>query len=91
MKVAIWDTNVLREDGKIMHFDILVRKELKDEELIFSYGRTYIKSKPFKTKELTSDECVFCHTENLDDDLKQLIIKEIKQNGYYIIELENCN
>ena len=29
MKISVWDTYVAREDGKTMHFDILVSHNLK--------------------------------------------------------------
>ena len=35
MKIAVWDTYVTRKDGKVMHFDILVNENLKDENQIF--------------------------------------------------------
>ncbi|HAI19502.1 MAG TPA: DUF2024 domain-containing protein, partial [Xanthomarina gelatinilytica] len=43
MKVSVWDTYVQREDGEIMHFDILVPNLVTNEETIFNYGRTYLK------------------------------------------------
>ncbi|WP_445733884.1 DUF2024 family protein [Mariniflexile sp.] len=87
MKVSVWDTYVKREQDKIMHFDILVPSDLKNEETIFQFGATYLKSKPFKTGTLTSNECKFCHIEQASD----AIIEEIKTNGFYIIEMQNCN
>lgn len=91
MKVAIWDTYVLREDNKIMHFDILVPEKLKDEKIIFGYGKTYLKTKPFKTKKLTADECSFCHYENIKKEQKEKLFNTIKEKGYAIIEFENCD
>ena len=87
MKVSVWDTYVKRADGKIMHFDILVPDTLYDEKTIFNYGITYLKSKPFNTAGLTSNECKFCHIEQAPDD----VIEHINNQGYYIIEMENCN
>ena len=87
MKVSVWDTYVKREDGLIMHFDILVDSKLTDETKVFGFGRNYLKNKSFKSEELTSKECVFCHIEKAIE----LMEKEIKTKGYYIIEIENCN
>jgi len=87
MKVSVWDTFVKRQDGLIMHFDILVDSKLTDENQIFDFGKNYLKSKPFNNEELTSKECVFCHIENASE----IVIKEIEAKGYYIIEMENCN
>lgn len=87
MKILVWDTYVQREDGKVMHFDILVPNEVTDEKTIFGYGKQYLNSKPFGTKHLTAKECKFCHIEQAT---KQ-IISSIQNEGYHIIEMENCN
>ncbi|EDP71307.1 hypothetical protein FBALC1_02447 [Flavobacteriales bacterium ALC-1] len=87
MKVSVWDTYVLREDGKQMHFDIVVPSSLTDEITIFNFGKSYLKDKSFGTKDLTSKECKFCHIEHASDE----IISTINKNGFYIIEIENCN
>jgi hypothetical protein len=87
MKVAVWDTYVLREDGNLMHFDILVPNHVTDEETIFNYGKTYLKAKPFKTGKLTSSECQFCHIEQATE----AIINNIEKVGFHIIEMEHCN
>lgn len=87
MKVSVWDTYVKRQDGLIMHFDILVEHKMTDEHMIFDFGREYLKSKSFQIQELTSKECVFCHMEKATE----LVEKEIITKGYHIIEMENCN
>jgi len=87
MKISVWDTYVKRQGGLIMHFDILVDSKLADETKVFDFGRNYLKSKSFKSEELTSKQCVFCHIE----EATELMEKEIKTKGYYIIEMENCN
>ena len=53
MKVSVYDTYVQREDGAIMHFDILVPDILTDAQVIYEYGHRYLASKPFSTGELT--------------------------------------
>jgi len=87
MKVSVWDTYVKREGGKLMHFDILVPSDLKDDKNIFDYGKEFLKSKSFRTEELSSKECTFCHIEQATDEM----INQIKRNGFFIIEMENCN
>lgn len=73
MKVSVWDTYVAREDGKIMHFDILVPSAMEDEDSIFNYGRQYLLHKPFKTAGLSSKECNFCHMEQAQKDIADTI------------------
>jgi hypothetical protein len=77
----------MREDGNRMHFDILVPSEMKDQKVIYSYGNTFLKGKPFKTGELTSSECQFCHIEQATP----TVINQIEKNGYSILEMENCS
>lgn len=87
MKIAVWDTYVERADKKVMHFDILVSQELQDEKQVFNFGMSYLESKPFKTGEVNSEECIFCHVERASDQ----VIKDIGEKGYHIIEMQNCN
>ena len=87
MKIAVWDTYVEREDSNIMHFDILVPNNITNEQTIFNFGKDYLKSKPFQTSQLTSNECSLCHIEQATEEM----ISAIEKNGYYIIEMENCN
>lgn len=86
MEVSVWDTYVSREDGKTMHFDILVPSALTDTDAIFDFGRQYLETKPFKTGGLSSTECRFCHMQAAPTKVAQ----EIEVKGYYIIEMENC-
>ncbi|MCK0134419.1 DUF2024 family protein [Arenibacter sp. S6351L] len=86
MKISVWDTYVAHEYGKTMHFDILVPATMEDKDSIFKYGREFLSTKPFKTAELSSKECKFCHMEQAANTIADIINKE----GYYIIEMENC-
>jgi hypothetical protein len=87
MKVAVWDTYVKRQDGIIMHFDILVPDKMVDVTKIFNYGKEYLASKPFKSGELSTKECNFCHIEQAT----QQVVDGIQKKDYYIIEMENCD
>ena len=87
MKVAVWDTYVEREDGHTMHFDILVPSHITNEQTIFKYGMDYLKTKPFKTNQLTTNECRLCHIEQASE----AMITAVEKDKYTIIEMENCN
>ena len=87
MQVAVWDTYVTKKDGTIMHFDIIVPAVIKDPVIIYGYGQKYLLSKGQENRLLNSKECKFCHEEIT----KPQIEDEIISNGYYIIEMENCN
>lgn len=86
MKVAVWDTYVPRKDGRVMHFDIIAPQEIKDTAIIYGYGKAYLKTKGQEEQPLSSKECRFCHVEAIRHDWEM----EIKQKGYFIIEMENC-
>ncbi|MEO6831626.1 MAG: DUF2024 family protein [Chitinophagaceae bacterium] len=86
MQVAVWDTYVTKKDGSIMHFDIIAPSEIKDANAIHNYGRGYLGSKGQDGQPLTAKECRFCHVETLEPNNEA----EIKQKGYYIVEMENC-
>ncbi len=86
MQVAVWDTYVTKKDGTIMHFDIIAPEGIKDAEKIYAFGRSYLKTKGEEGQPLSSEECTFCHIESLQPENEE----EIRQNGYYIVEMENC-
>lgn len=86
MQVAVWDTYVTRKDGRIMHFDIVAPAGMKDQETIYNYGKAYLATKNEQGQTLTSRECRFCHVETVKPHWEEAI----KQNGYYIYEMENC-
>jgi len=87
MRISVWDTYVERSGKAIMHFDILVPATLTDEKQIFNYGNRYLSTKSFKTGKLSANECKFCHIEEASPS----IVSEIEENGFFIIEMENCN
>lgn len=87
MKVAVWDTYVTRKDRGIMHFDIIVPETIKDPDVIYNFGKEYLKTKGQENQPLTSNECRFCHVSEVSPEWKTDIINK----GYYILEMENCN
>ncbi|MCC6252418.1 MAG: DUF2024 family protein [Bacteroidia bacterium] len=86
MKVAVWDTYVTKKDGSVMHFDIIAPQEIRDTIVIYNYGKEYLKTKGQEGQTLSSKECRFCHIEAVRPQWEA----EIKQKGYFIIEMENC-
>lgn len=86
MKVAVWDTYVTKTDGTIMNFDILVPESEKNLEVIYGYGKAYLESKAMPDYPLTSSHCIFCHIERATEEMEE----SIKQKGYSILEIKNC-
>ena len=84
MKVAVWDTYVKQQDGSVLHFDIVVKDNIKDPEVIYGYGKKYLASKGSGSAPLSVKECQFCHIEEPGDEMKVAI----ESQGYFIIEME---
>ncbi len=87
MKVAVWDTYVTKKDGSVMHFDIIAPEEIKDTIIIYGFGSEYLKTKGQEGQPLTSKECRFCHVRSLHPQWEA----DIKKQGYFILEMENCD
>lgn len=87
MQVAVWDTYVTKKDGIVMHFDIIAPDHIKEEEIIYTFGKDYLQSKNQENQPLTAKECSFCHIEKATDEM----VLSIQQKGYFIIEMQNCD
>lgn len=87
MQVAVWDTYVTKKDGTVMHFDIIAPTEIKETDVIYGYGKDYLKEKGQESQELSAKECSFCHIETVLPQWEA----DINEKGYTIIEMENCN
>lgn len=86
MKVAVYDTYVPKQNGTIMHFDILVVENTPINH-VYKYGEEYLIQKKISNTKLTTQECKFCHIEKAPIEIENAINK----NGFFIIEMENCN
>ena len=86
MQIAVYDTYVRRNDGLLMHFDILVPTTITDQEIVLGYGRKYLAAKGVEAERLSTRECRFCHIESAAPELEAAVTRD----GYYIIEMENC-
>lgn len=86
MQVAVWDTYVTKKNGAIMHFDIIVPSAITDSNVIYSYGKEYLTTQGQEEQNLHSEACRFCHIESVKPHWEV----SIKQKGYFIYEMENC-
>lgn len=84
MQTAVWDTYVKKKEGNIMHFDIIVPESIKDAQVIYGYGKTYLAKKGETESRLDIEECRFCHIEEATTEMKEAI----NQQGYYILEMD---
>ena len=87
MQVTVWDTYVKKKDGTVMHFDIVAPESINDTTIIHNYGLLYLKGKGQEGQPLASNECRRCHVR----DIKPQWEADIKKQGFFIIEMENCN
>ncbi len=85
MKVSVYDTYVPKNGNTVMHFDILV-EDNDSVDNVYKYGKEYLNQKGISDFELSTKECRFCHMESAPENVE----KEIKEKGYFIIEMENC-
>jgi len=87
MQIAVWDTYVTRKDGSVMHFDIMVPASMSDEDTVYGYGRSYLRTKGEEGQPLAAEECRFCHVETAKPQWQA----DIERQGYYIYEMQNCS
>ncbi|NOT38128.1 MAG: DUF2024 family protein [Saprospiraceae bacterium] len=84
MKVAIWDTYITTASGLVIHIDIVIPEEVKNEAAIYEYGKTYLKSIS-ETGEIDADYCQYCHVEEPTEQM----VDDINTQGFSIIRLED--
>ena len=87
MRAAVWDTYVQCPSGSVMHFDIVVDQCTKDKETVIKYWQDYLHKKGLQNLDIRVEYCSFCHIEQATPEMAS----EIKEHGFYIIEMENCN
>jgi Domain of unknown function (DUF2024) len=88
MQVAVFDTFVIKKEGGMMHFDILVNDTQKhDKERVFEFGAKYLVSKGQAGQRISTDECQFCHIEVAPSH----VVEAIETHGYFIVEMQGCS
>ncbi len=85
MQCAVYDTYVQKNDGRTMHFDVIVEKNTPHEKAI-EYGKQYLESAGQGGQRMTQEECQFCHIQ----EAQPVIEKDIASKGYYIQKMEGC-
>lgn len=69
-----------------MHFDIIAPVEVKDAAVIYGFGKKYLRSKGQEGQDLAAKQCRLCHIETLKPEWEE----DIRNQGYFIIEMEGC-
>lgn len=86
MRVSVWDTHVTKKDGTVMNFDVIVPESETDDEIIFENARQYLATKGMTGYPISTHHCKFCHVEWATPEMQH----GIREKGYYIVELRNC-
>jgi hypothetical protein len=85
MQCAVYDTYVEKEDGKTMHFDVIVEENTPYEKAI-EYGKQYLESVGQGGQRMTQEECQFCHIQ----EAPSVVERDITSRGYFIQKMEGC-
>ena len=84
MDFHVFDTYVKSKKGHVMHFDVVTDK--KEIQKAISYAKEWLKTIGEENSIVTTEECRFCHTQSVPDDMEI----EIMTNGYFIAKMEGC-
>ena len=84
MNFHVFDSYVKANDGHTMHFDVITDKN--DAENAISFAKEWLKSIGEDSAKVTAEECKFCHSESVPEDMEI----EIMTNGYFIAKMEGC-
>ena len=84
MDFHVFDTYVKAKDGHIMHFDVIT--DNSDLEKAIDYAREWLATIGEQESKVTSEECRFCHTQSVPEDIEI----EIMTSGYFISKMEGC-
>ena len=84
MNFHVFDTYVKAKDGHTMHFDVIT--DNNNLEKAISFAKEWLKIIKEDSAKVTSEECKFCHTESVSEDVEI----EIMTNGYFISKMDGC-
>ena len=83
MKAAVWDSYLKKDDGNVLHFDVVVPDSRSETTLVYKYADEYLKAKGIYSAEINVKNCQFCHIETLTEKMKS----DIESKGFNIIEM----
>ena len=84
MGFHVFDTYVKSKNGHVMHFDVITDKN--DTQKAIKFTKEWLKSIGEKDAKVTTEECRFCHTQSVSEEIEI----EIMTNGYFIAKMEGC-
>jgi len=85
MEVHVYDTYGRGQDGRLIHFDVLIAEQ--DDNKAFELAKSYMASiGEDGADSLEQRNCRFCHSEPAGDELAAFI----QESGHYILKMEGC-
>jgi hypothetical protein len=84
MKIAVFDTYAKTQDGKVLHFDVLMPDS--DESLAVTYAEQWLREIGLDSGDVELTSCRYCHNE----DSAPGVIQIIREQGFYILQMEGC-
>ncbi len=85
MKVAVFDTYVLKSNGDTAHFDIIAPEGKYSLEEILAFGKQYLQGLGEGDAPISAAECQFCHIEAPTPDM----LESIARKGFFILEMSD--
>jgi hypothetical protein len=82
MDFHVFDTYVKAKDGHTIHFDVIT--DNNNIEKAISFAKEWLKSIKEESAKITTEECRFCHTQSVPEDVEI----EIMTNSYFISKME---
>ena len=67
MDFHVFDTYVKSKNGQIMHFDIITDKKVEKAIL---FAKEWLRSINEENATVTTQECKFCHTQSVPEDMR---------------------
>ncbi len=85
MKLDVFDVYITQNNGKKMHFDVLLPQGGTEQDAEI-YAIEWLKSIRVQTDSIRLDNCRFCHSETAYPDIEQTV----SADGYAILQMEGC-
>jgi hypothetical protein len=84
MKAAVWDSYLKKDNGNVLHFDVVVPDSSSETAIVYKFADEYLKSKCIDGAEINVKNCQFCHIESMTDKMRF----DIESKGFHIIEMD---
>jgi hypothetical protein len=85
MQLDVFNTYVTRDDGVVMHFDVLMPKGSASEHAQ-SNALDWLQTIGITANQVLLDSCQYCHSEDATPEIE----RDVQQQGYFILQMEGC-